>query len=314
MIVLHPNVANFAQAEEILPLLEIGLKMHDFIINLVHLLYQMSHNARCVLFPSFSAKRYKLINLVIGKVMSLKLNRVTTVEGISLCLDKCDSLALSYNRVYEPEETLLIKNTIKSGMRVIDIGANIGYYTTIFSKLTQDGFVHSFEPDNQNFKILQKNCQLNKCRNVKLHNRAAGNCDSLQKLYLSDTNHGDHRSYPVGDNRDFIEIKMVTIDNFLKSESNFDFIKMDIQGFEMNALEGIKNTLLNSKPMLLMEIWPEALIKNNTHPSSIIAFLRKANYNIYDVENLEECISLESTGRWLDSIKNHTNIYCTKKT
>jgi hypothetical protein len=89
---------------------------------------------------------------------------------------------------------------------------------------------------------------------------------------------------------------------------------MDIQGFEMNALEGMKNTLLNSKPMLLIEIWPEALIKNNTQPSSIIAFLRKANYNIYDVENLEECISLESTGRWLDSIKNHTNIYCTKKT
>jgi FkbM family methyltransferase len=245
--------------------------------------------------------------------MNLKLNKVKTNIGISLYLDPLDSLALSYNRIYEPKETFLIQKTVKQGMRILDIGANIGYYTTIFSKFAGNGGINAFEPDVQNFKILQRNCELNQCKNVNLHNVAIGNCNSQQKLYLSNKNHGDHRSYPTENYRDFIEIKMVSVDHYLKSEPNIDFIKMDIQGFEMSALEGMKNTLLKFKPILLLEIWPEALINNKTDPKYMIAFIRNLGYTIFDIENLNASITIEATPRWINSINNHTNIFCIYK-
>ena len=198
-------------------------------------------------------------------------------------------------------------------MRILDIGANIGYYTTIFSKLAGNGFINAFEPDVQNLKYSKKNCELNQCKNVKLHNIAIGNCNSRQKLYLSNINHGDHRSYPTDNYRDFLEINMVSVDHYLESEPNIDFIKMDIQGFEMSALEGMKNTLLKFKPILLLEIWPEALIKNKTDPKYMIDFIRNLGYTIFDIENLNTCISTEATSRWINSINNHTNIFCSNK-
>ena len=285
----------------------------DLSVFLLHSLYKFIHAFRKILLPSFQARKYKIINDLIGKVMGIKVSRIRTKDGLILILDKKDSLALSFNRVYEPEETALVKQTIQSDMRIIDIGANIGYYTTLFSKLASNGTIYAFEPDESNFRLLQKNCCLNDLANVELFNCAVGDEDCSRRLFLSEHNMGDHRLYPIEESRSFSLVKMITIDQFLKSNKPFDFIKMDIQGFEMNALWGMNGRLTQDSAILLLEVWPEALLKNNVKPLDMLLWLNNRRYEVFDANDLKIKISPTEYSHWIESIEEHANIFCKKR-
>lgn len=285
----------------------------DLAVSFFHLLYKCLHAFRKILLPSFQARRYKTLNDLIGKIMGMKVSRIRTKDGLILLLDEKDSLALSFNRVYEPEETALVKQTIQSDMRIIDIGANIGYYTTLFSKLATNGTVYAFEPDESNFRLLEKNCCLNELANVELFNRAVGDEDCSRQLFHSEHNMGDHRLYPIEESRSFSLVKMITIDQFLKSKKPFDFIKMDIQGFEMNALLGMNGRITKDAPILLLEVWPEALLKNNVKPLDMLLWLNNHRYEVFDANDLKTKISLTESSHWIESIQDHANIFCKKR-
>jgi len=72
-------------------------------------------------------------------------------------LDEKDSLQLNFNGNFEPVETEIVKKEIKENDIILDVGANIGYYSLIFAQLIgKSGKVYSFEPDPTNFEILKK--------------------------------------------------------------------------------------------------------------------------------------------------------------
>ena len=63
-----------------------------------------------------------------------------------------------YKNISDRQKIALFKNIIKPGMRVLDLGANIGFYTVLFSKLVgENGKVFSFEPDVKNYEYLEEN-------------------------------------------------------------------------------------------------------------------------------------------------------------
>jgi FkbM family methyltransferase len=83
------------------------------------------------------------------------------------------------------EETKFLKKIIKKGDTVIDVGANIGYYTLLFSKLVgKEGKIYAYEPLPENFKLLKKNIFINKYKNIVLINRALSNKEKNAKLYI----------------------------------------------------------------------------------------------------------------------------------
>src|SRR3989344_3364089 len=103
-------------------------------------------------------------NLFIHK---FKLNSVE-VMGNKIFLDDHDSLRLSILGVHEPYQTEIIMKNVKRGDVVLDVGANIGYYTLLFAKLVgPEGIVFAFEPDPTNFSILKKNVETNNYTNVR---------------------------------------------------------------------------------------------------------------------------------------------------
>lgn len=92
------------------------------------------------------------------------------VQGSKMWVD-AEDYAISYylitRGIYEPRETNLFKKIVRHGMTVIDLGANIGYYTLIASKLVgESGKVYAFEPEPDNFNILVKNININNLKNV----------------------------------------------------------------------------------------------------------------------------------------------------
>ena len=106
------------------------------------------------------------------------------VNGCKMQLDENDIMQISLYD-YEPIETELVKSTVKKSDITIDVGANIGYYTLLMAKI--GAFVHSYEPEPNNFKLLSTNVhQNNFSKYVTLNNKAVSNFNGTSDFYLSE--------------------------------------------------------------------------------------------------------------------------------
>jgi FkbM family methyltransferase len=155
-------------------------------------------------------------------------------------------------------ELSLLKQHIKPGSVVLDIGANTGFYAARLSRMAgTGGKVHCFEPDKQNFERLR--AAVKDCSNVTLYNKAAGQRTENLTIYLSGELNVDHRTYKPERYASEETVEAVAIDDLFAGQ-RVDFIKMDIQGYEPYALAGMKATLAaNPKACLLTEFWPYGL-------------------------------------------------------
>ncbi len=218
-----------------------------------------------------------------------------TIGKLKFTLDKNDSLGLSVFKIYEEFETNLFIHEIKPGEIVVDAGANIGYYTVIFSKLVgEGGRVYAFEPDPVNFEILKKNVEQNNCRNVILEKKALSNKNEMTKLYLSKENMGDHRIYDSGEGRTSVEVETVRLDDYLKDiVDRICVLKIDVQGAEVMVLEGAREVLNKSlKLKIFSEFWPSAIKKTGKNAKDFFVILDDNNFSFKDINavkrNLEE--------------------------
>ncbi len=224
-----------------------------------------------------------------------------------------------YNTLYtifksrsDRSEIDLIKRTVKPGNVVLDIGGNIGFYTKILSNLVgPNGLVYTFEPDAINFQRLKQNTIT--LKNVQLINKAVSYHNAGVILYKSNTLNVDHRTY-AHDDTDFHEdIESISIDELFKNQS-IDFIKMDIQGYEMQALRGMINTLRKNMPVFIMEYWPHGLKSAGESPIEMVAFLESLGYEIKEIIGgipTEISFNIESSIGW--GSDKFTNIFASKK-
>ncbi len=171
-----------------------------------------------------------------------------------------------YNVVYpifknkqDADEIGYLKKIIAPGDLILDIGANIGFYSKILSKCTgKYGKVHSFEPDPMNYQHLKNNTH--NLVNVILNNKAASDKTGQLTIYKSKDLNVDHRTYPVDDFQSTEIIDAIAIDDYVNGEWKVSVIKMDIQGFEVSALKGMEKTIkANPEIKLLLEFWPHGL-------------------------------------------------------
>lgn len=186
-------------------------------------------------------------------------------------------------------EISLMKKHIKPNDTVLDIGANIGFYAEILSEIVGGkGKVHCFEPDKLNFKHLKDRCK--KLTNVQVNNKAVSDKTEVIKIYTSKQLNVDHRTYKPDDYDQEVDIDAISIDDYLFSLSTSDdkkinFIKMDIQGFEMSAVKGMTKTLQSPHLKMLSEFWPFGMRKAGTSVLEYYNFLKQNSFYIYLIEN-----------------------------
>ncbi|MEK7991784.1 MAG: FkbM family methyltransferase [Thiotrichaceae bacterium] len=221
--------------------------------------------------------------------------QIYTVNQHKMYLDSKDSLNLASGQVFEPDEVELVKKHIKQGDVVIDIGANIGYYTLLFAQLVgETGRVIAFEPDPDNFELLHKNVSLNQYHNVTLIQKAVASENSQAPLFLCDENKGMHRLYDSVCCQTSIEVETVCLDDYLPTLVNkVNFVKIDIEGAEYNALQGMQNILRQQQPKLLTEFSPAALFEYGIEPQTYIDFLSQLGFDLYQVGEQLHLINLE---------------------
>ena len=155
---------------------------------------------------------------------------------------------------------------------VIDVGANIGYYTLLMAK--SDAYFHSYEPELNNFKLLEKNVfENNLISNVSLYNKAVSNFEGFSKLYLSNETTGEHKlNFDRFQNNNFIQVEVTKI-----NLDKIDFAKIDVEGEELHVLQGMKQ--LPNK--IMIEFNPEEIKKSVINFKDFFQFIEK--YKIREI-------------------------------
>lgn len=165
----------------------------------------------------------------------------------------------------------IILEYIKEGYTVVDAGAFIGDHTHAYcNAVGPSGSVYAFEPNPAAFECLQYNCS-----SANLFNCGLSNVKENVN-YSADNNAGAGRITQESNNA--ITIKTITLDSLKLSA--LDFLKIDIEGYELNALKGAQKTISKYRPVCWIEINVGALAQQNKTPQDITKFLSKYNYSI----------------------------------
>ena len=259
----------------------------------------------------------KITNNILKRIIP---KEIEIGKGIFLELDQSDPVASGAIAlgVYEKNETELFRSKIKPAMTIIDIGANLGYYTVIAScSAGERGLVIAFEPEPNFFKLLSKNIIRNNLKNVAIFEMAIADKNGEADLFLSEENKGNNSLISSEKLDSFVSVKTATLDDFLSAKkiAMVDMIKMDIEGAEILALEGMKNTLAKYRPLLFLEFSPHSIIKINRNPMDFLSTLRGIGYSIFEINKTHQCLSnVTNLQKFIESIPKgkYADIYCEK--
>lgn len=149
---------------------------------------------------------------------------------------------------------------------VYDIGAHFGWWTLWFSAMSK--FVVAFEPSPSNFQVLRRNIEGNRT-NAELHQVAASNCRGSMAFLEDGTRSHVSSSTPLNG----VQVKTELIDTFAEARPP-SLVKIDVEGYAANVLEGMEKTLKNARPTLFIEI------HDHNEESGVLGILARHAYKI----------------------------------
>ena len=274
----------------------------------------------------YGQKIHFLKSLIMKTESVLKTDYAETWGGkIHVHNDDTGSLStLSISGVFGPRDTQTMKDNVFSGNIVVDLGANIGYFTCLLAKIVgEGGKVFAFEPDPRNLKLLRRNIQENDYKNVIIADKAVSDVNGSCTLYSSQKKFGANRIFESKKNQtqDFIPIKSETIclDDYFEKQNllkKIDFIKIDIEGSEFRAFNGMKKILeLNNNLKIFTEIAPSLLEDAGSSGKQVLDFLQEHKFiNFFISDNRKNTLSKITKNELLIQLEqlHIINILCTK--
>jgi FkbM family methyltransferase len=259
----------------------------------------------------------RLYNLLNNKFIRPKGIFLLNIQGNKIYVKAMDggtAAVLLGGSAYEKYETELFEKMVQDGMVVVDIGANIGYYTLIAAKLVgKKGRIYAFEPEASSYELLCKNIQANGYTNIVPIEKAVSKTTGKTKLYvdraLTDiSSFGKDNVLPYSKNADCLEVETITLDDFFEravGDDRIDFMKIDVEGAEELVVDGADRILRNNRLKILIEFVPRQLRNVGAEPPELLYKLQNYGFAIKllndrkqvlePIENIEEfCRSVES--------------------
>ncbi|MFV1979841.1 MAG: FkbM family methyltransferase [Rhodothermia bacterium] len=182
---------------------------------------------------------------------------------------------------------MAVRRAVRPGELVLDIGAHAGYYTLLFSRLVgASGAVFSFEPDPINFAVLRHNLRGSETKNVGTFNLAVSDrCGPV--CFHRSAGSGNHSLFPYTEPVEITTVESTTIDAFLAARARPEvaLIKLDIEGAEILALTGMRETLERYEGVsLVVEYNPRALDSAGESPENLLRTLRSLGFQLWRLE------------------------------
>jgi FkbM family methyltransferase len=287
-LVLTPDKVKLSLKPLIKKIIDLGLSIDFF---------------RNIIINSNISYSYRYYNFPTEKHFELNTIKTTNIDGIKYHLDIGEHNGLRvYFKIFS-KSTWRLFDLIQPDFNIIDVGANIGFYTLNFAKKASKGNVFSFEPFPYNYQLLKKNISLNSFQNIQTFPIALG--EKTQKISMNnftDRNLGMVHISTSKNDSDGIEA--TTLDTFIKDDiskisSKIDLIKIDIEGYETRFINGAIDTLTKDYPILFIEVADAHLKRFNSSAYELIKKLESLGYNyiinaetgriLYSVFDFDDC-------------------------
>lgn len=209
----------------------------------------------------------------------------------------------------EPDLSFLVKNYLNTGSVYFDVGANIGATVVPVAKRLRDGLVYGFEPSRA-YQYLEENVKNNSLNNVKLFNIALGEKEGEVSFKTRDCLAHSHRlsseNYRTEVNID--KVKITRLDDIVKKENlnKIDLVKIDVEGYERNVLEGCDYLIEKFNPIFYLEFNSWCLVAFlNESPRKFLKFLSDKFTNVYCARN-HTLTLLDTEAKLMDFL--HSNL------
>ena len=162
---------------------------------------------------------------------------------------------------YEPEVAAVFRNLLRPGMSVLDIGANIGYFTMLSASIVgPSGHVFAVEPNHQNVKLIEASRRLNRFQQITVAPFAAASEVGILSLT---TSHSTGTTSLLPDEISaLLKARIVpcaAIDSLMPPDQRIDLIKIDVDGAEYRAMQGCRSLIERSRPAIISEFAPGLL-------------------------------------------------------
>lgn len=215
----------------------------------------------------------------------------TKAAKIKLIADKDDQRIIPIEILnfgsYEKDNLKMILKLIKKNHIVLDIGANIGWYSINIAKAVSGVQIFAFEPIPESFAYLTTNLQLNQITNVQTYNFGFYHQEKHLPFYYYQEGLGNASSQNLSNRKDvsLIYCKVKKLDNFIKEKKiKVDFIKCDVEGAELSVFQGGIESIKKYKPIIFCEMLRKWSIRFGYHPNDIIKLLAHFGYQCFTVE------------------------------
>lgn len=184
----------------------------------------------------------------------------------------------------EKEYVLDMISDLKLDDIFLDIGSSVGLISILAAFKAINGKVISIEPDPENYKCLNENYNINNLSNYKTFQLAAGDVKTTMKLFSNGSNGFSPSLKKVNGIDSFLNVSVEKIDDLI-NDGVIDYptiIKIDIEGAELIALNGMRTLLMseNRPRILFIEIHPEFLIQFNSNLDDFFDFFKDLKYKI----------------------------------
>lgn len=192
---------------------------------------------------------------------------------------------------YELNLSKLVQRIAQEGGNMLDIGANIGYFSTLFASQKATNKVYAFEPSPRNIAFLNKNVHKNSLKNIEVIPYAVANKNGTTYFEIGPAEQTGWGGIAGIQSSTTQEVKVMTLDSFLEDKNIIiDLLKIDIEGHDLEAIEGAIHSILTKKiKRIVFEYYSE---KNVMDEEIIKQILSNPDFKISELENgnyLIEC-------------------------
>ena len=192
---------------------------------------------------------------------------------------------------YEPDSVRFIRKVLRAGMTCIDAGAQTGFFTCLMASIVgETGMVHAFEPMPASYELLVKNVQENRFdAPVRTYQLACSSSESQLEasqvggMYVAGAVDGCQR----------VTMTAARVDDIV--DDAVDLIKIDVEGHEPAAIEGMRHLIARSHPVIVSECneyWLQSC--SGTNSRAYVALLNTFGYHVFDISDLSVAVTPDS--------------------